>query len=189
MATRLPFEAHGPPRARRCCFFLSPPKRKGPLRNPKADTTQPQTALSLCNDLQVVKRQAVPPGTAIAVSADGKTLATWVHTTTGAALDLHNRASGVTQRAGLVPPALPPGIPCACRKWRFLGWKRAGGAHHRRCVGDRPDHGKSAISDWAGRGHPDVSRKNVLGAKRIGGFVLAGGILSGGCAGGGPGGS
>ena len=119
MATRLPFRSPWPAACAALLLFSVTTQAQSPLRNPKADTTQPQTALSLCNDLQVVKRQAVPPGTAIAISADGKTLATWVHTTTGAALDLHNRASGVTQRVELVPPALPPGIPWRVQEVAF----------------------------------------------------------------------
>ncbi len=119
MATRLPFRSPMLAAAAALIIFSVTAQAQGPLRNPKKDTTVPQTALSLCNELEVVSRESVPPGTAIAVSADGKYLANWVHTTTGAALDLHNRDTGVTQRVELVPPALPPGIPWRVQEVAF----------------------------------------------------------------------
>ncbi len=119
MATRLTFRSPWPAACAALLLFSVTAEAQNPLRNPKTDTNLPQTALSLCGGMDVVTRQAVPPGTAIAVSADGKTLATWVHTTTGAALDLHNRESGVTQRVELVPPALPPGIPWRVQEVAF----------------------------------------------------------------------
>ncbi len=119
MATRLPFRSQMLAASAALVIFSATVQAQGPLRNPKKDTTLPQTALSLCNEVEVVSRESVPPGTAISVSADGKYLATWVHTTTGAALDLHNRDTGVTQRVELVPPTLPPGIPWRVQEVAF----------------------------------------------------------------------
>jgi hypothetical protein len=89
------------------------------LRNPKKDTLVPQTALSLCPALEVGSRESVPAGTALAVSADGIHRDTWLHTTTGAALDLRNRDTGVTRRIELVPPPLPPGVTWRVQEAEF----------------------------------------------------------------------
>ncbi|MGH9704226.1 MAG: WD40 repeat domain-containing protein [Candidatus Acidiferrales bacterium] len=110
MATRLPFRNQLLAASAALLVFSISLHSQNPTRNPKKDTNVPQTSLSLCAGLEVVSRESVPPGTAIAASPDGSFLATWVHTTTGAALDLHDRDSGTTQRVELVPPALPPGI-------------------------------------------------------------------------------
>ena len=119
MATRFPFRCQLLAASAALIIFSATVQAQTPTRNPKKDTEVPQTALSLCNGLEVVSRVSVPPGTAIAASPDGAYLATWVHTTTGAALDLHNRDAGTTQRVELVPPALPPGIPWRVQEVAF----------------------------------------------------------------------
>jgi len=78
------------------------------------DSVFPQSALSPCVPLSRVSQEDVAPGTGIAVSADGRRLAQYFHTPTGAELTLHDRDFAEVHRVTLDPPSLPPGIP-----WRI----------------------------------------------------------------------
>lgn len=84
------------------------------LRNPEGDKLVPQTALSTCPALQVVSREPVLAGTGLAVSSDGRFLATFIHTTAGAVIELRERETGQERRIDLEPPSLPAGV-----QWRI----------------------------------------------------------------------
>jgi hypothetical protein len=77
---------------------------------PGSDNIIPQTALSLCPALTVVLREDAPPGTALAVSADGRLLARYFHTLQGGEVLLTDRDTTATHRIVLEPPQLPPGV-------------------------------------------------------------------------------
>jgi hypothetical protein len=69
-----------------------------------------QTALSLCAPLRAVEQEDVPPGTAIAVSPDGRRLALYFHTVRGAEIAIRDRETSEVHRIELAPPPVPPGI-------------------------------------------------------------------------------
>lgn len=84
------------------------------------DTVVPQTALSPCSAIAVVEHREIPAGTGIAVSADGRWLAEYVHTNRGAEIQLYARGDAAAQppqerKIRLDPATLPPGI-----NWRIL---------------------------------------------------------------------
>lgn len=70
----------------------------------------PQTALSLCRALRVAEREDVAPGTALAVSADGRRVARYFHTIRGAEILLLDRETAQSQQIVIESPQLPPGI-------------------------------------------------------------------------------
>ena len=70
----------------------------------------PQTALSRCPSLRMVEQENVPPGTAIAVSPDGRRLALYFHTVRGAEITIRDRDTSEVHRMDLEPPTVPPGI-------------------------------------------------------------------------------
>jgi hypothetical protein len=69
-----------------------------------------QTALSRCAPLRVVEQEDVPPGSAIAVSADGRWLALYFHTPRGAEITIRDRDTSEVHRIELAPASVPPGI-------------------------------------------------------------------------------
>jgi len=74
------------------------------------DRQAPQAALAACPALTVAHRDSVVPGTGVAVSADGRWLAQFVHTNRGAELTLLDRDARKAQRVELDRPQLPPGV-------------------------------------------------------------------------------
>lgn len=86
---------------------------------PSQETLVPQTALSLCPALEVVSREAVTPGTALAASMDGKFQVTYVHTTLGAEFTILNRDATEKKHINLAPPKLPPGVVWRIREVAF----------------------------------------------------------------------
>lgn len=79
----------------------------------------PQTALSRCPPLHVAEREDVAPGTAIAVSPDGRRIALYFHTIRGAELTLRDRETAEARHIELTPPILPPGIVWQIREATF----------------------------------------------------------------------
>ena len=69
-----------------------------------------QTALSRCVPLRLLDQEDVAPGTAIAVSPDGRRLALYFHTVRGAEMTIRDRDTNEVHRIELVPPPVPPGI-------------------------------------------------------------------------------
>jgi hypothetical protein len=83
------------------------------------DPIVPQTALSRCPPLRVAAREDVAPGTAIAVSPDGRRMALYFHTIHGAELTLREHDTAETHRVELTPPSLPPGVVWQIREVLF----------------------------------------------------------------------
>jgi hypothetical protein len=79
----------------------------------------PQTALSRCPPVRVAAREDIAPGTAIAVSPDGRRMALYFHTIHGAELTLRDRETAETHRVELAPPTLPPGVVWQIREAVF----------------------------------------------------------------------
>jgi len=94
-----------------CAFLLSPAQ----LPNPEGDKLVPQTSFSTCPALQIISREPVLAGTGLSVSTDGRFLATFIHTISGAVIELRERATGEKRRVELTPPALPAGV-----QWRIF---------------------------------------------------------------------
>ncbi len=69
-----------------------------------------QTALSRCTPLRLLEQEDVAPGTAIAVSPDGRRLALYFHTIRGAEITIRDRDTSEAHRIDLEPPPVPPGI-------------------------------------------------------------------------------
>src|SRR3990172_2579976 len=69
-----------------------------------------QTALSRCTPLRMLDQEDVAPGTAIAVSPDGRRLALYFHTIRGAEITIRDRDTSEAHRIDLAPPPVPPGI-------------------------------------------------------------------------------
>jgi hypothetical protein len=69
-----------------------------------------QTALSRCPPLRVADQEDVAPGTALAVSPDGRRLVLYFHTVRGAEITIRDRDSSEVRRIDLAPPSVPPGI-------------------------------------------------------------------------------
>lgn len=82
---------------------------------PPPEAVIPQTALSRCPPLRLIHREDVAPGTALAVSADGRRLAQYFHTIRGAEITLLDRETAEVHRLRLEPPQLPPGVA-----WRIV---------------------------------------------------------------------
>ncbi|MGH9775714.1 MAG: hypothetical protein ACRD50_12290 [Candidatus Acidiferrales bacterium] len=82
---------------------------------PTEVTRVPQTAFSLCPCLNVVSREEVIPGTALAVSPDGRFRLSYFQTPSGAHFDLLDRDSGEKRQFDAAVPKIPPGIV-----WRIL---------------------------------------------------------------------
>jgi WD40 repeat protein len=78
-----------------------------------------QFALSTCPALTTVSSETAVPGAAIAVSADGRFLATWIHTTDGADLTVRNRDTGAAHRIELPAQIVPPGMTWHVLQARF----------------------------------------------------------------------
>lgn len=75
-----------------------------------AQSAPPSPALARCAALTVVAGEDVPPGTRIAVSADGRRIARYFHTPRGAEIQIQDRGSPATRRFTVEPTSLPPGI-------------------------------------------------------------------------------
>ena len=70
----------------------------------------PQTALSPCRAVERASYEDVAPGTAIAVSADGRRIARYFHTIRGAEIQLRDRETAVKSEIHIDPAPLPPGV-------------------------------------------------------------------------------
>jgi hypothetical protein len=93
-------------------------------RYTKGDVRTAQSALSTCPALMTVSSEAGVPGAAMAISANGRFLATWIHTAGGADLTVRNRDTGAHHRIELPAQTVPPGIT-----WRVLGAQFSPDAH------------------------------------------------------------
>lgn len=69
-----------------------------------------QTAFSRCPPLRVAEQEDVAPGTAIAVSPDGRRLALYFHTFRGAEISIRDRDTSEVRPIELAPATVPPGI-------------------------------------------------------------------------------
>jgi hypothetical protein len=78
-----------------------------------------QFALSTCPALITVSSESAVPGTAMAVSSDGRFLATWIHTTNGADLTVLNRDTSAAHRIELPAQIVPPGMTWHVLQTRF----------------------------------------------------------------------
>ena len=76
-------------------------------------------ALSSCPAIAAVSSEDAVPGAALAVSPDGRFLAIWVHTMSGADLTVRNRDTGAEHRIELPAQAVPAGIAWRVVQARF----------------------------------------------------------------------